>query len=449
MLSLCACGDKKEGNPTEAVYQKVNNRLYDVFSEAYLWNTRIPSRASLQNTVEPEAYFEKLRYLPDDRWSDLFQNSDQVSQMLENEESGFGYGLAFGRFTNTGTYFAVITHVYPNSPAEKAGLERGDLIIGINNSDITDRNAQDLWYASSLTLTLGKLAGSEISEEGKVSMQASTQYDDPVIATRILEQSGHKIGYLCYTDYVERSESRLTEVFTGFREAGVTDVVLDLRYNGGGLSTTGVFLSSILAPATALDGNTVYLTESWNDLYNDYYDHEANEDYDRKQYFKPDIPVNMNLNRLYILTSGQTASASEGTIIGLAPYMNVVTIGDSTYGKYCGAAFLETLDERDKDLKQWGMMLVVYRFVNRDGLTDFKNGLAPTFPVSDDLFETYPFGDERDPQLAKAIELITGNPLPAVAAAKISAPGHCRMLSDGRNFRHPVKKSLITLIPKR
>ncbi len=446
MFSLCSCGDKHDVNPTEAAHQKVNDRLYDYFDEAYLWNTQIPRRASLQNTLEPESYFEKLRYLPDDKWSVLFQNSDQVSRMLENEESGFGYGLAFGVFSNTGSYFAVVTHVYANSPAETAGLKRGDLIIGINRSNITDANVEDLWYASSLTLTLGKLMGSQIAEDREVSVQASTQYNDPVISIRILSHGQHKIGYLCYTNYVEQSESRLTEVFTGFRAAGVTDVVLDLRYNSGGLSTTGIFLSSILAPATALNGSTVYLTESWNDFYNDYYDSEG---YDRKQYFKQDIPVNMDLERIFILTSGQTASASEGTIVGLTPYMDVITIGDSTHGKYCGAAFIETLDKEDDDLKQWGMMLVVYRFVNRDGLTDFKEGLAPTFSVPDDLFEAYPFGDERDPQLAKAIELITGNLMPAVAVAPITRSGHYRMLSGDHDFRHPVKKSLITRIPER
>ncbi len=445
LFSFSSCSKDKEVPPA-AVNQKINTRLYEYFNEAYLWNTRIPSYSSLNNTLEPVDYFEKLRYLPDDKWSALFRDSEQINQLLANEGQSFGYGLAFGAFSNSNTYFAVITHVYPKSPAAQTGLKRGDLIMALNGAAITDANANDLFYASSLTLTLGKITNNVMDIDRNVSLQASTQYNDPVVATRVLEYDSQKIGYLCYTDYVESSESRLTEVFTGFKEAGVTDVVLDLRYNGGGMATTGVFLSSILAPETALDGQTLFLTESWNDFYNQYFD-ESN--YNRQQYFKADIPVKMNLNRLYILTTGNTASASEATIIGLRPYMEVVTIGTPTHGKYCGAGVIDALDEKDEDLKQWGMMLVVYKFINSEGLTDFKDGLMPTWTVEDDLLNAYPLGDEHDPQLAKAIQLITGNAAPAAASPLLKAPAGVRLLNKDKDFRHPVKKNMISRFPAR
>jgi C-terminal processing protease CtpA/Prc len=141
-----------------------------------------------------------------------------------------------------------------------------------------------------------------------------------------------------------------------------------------------------------------------NDAYTAYL---KSQHYDTNEYFTDTLPVNMDLNRLYVLTTSNTASASESNIIGLDPYMEVVRIGTSTHGKYCGGNLYSA---EDKEISNWGMYLMTYRFANKNGVTSFTGGLEPTFEVEEDYFNLYPFGDEHDPLLGKALELITGEP---------------------------------------
>lgn len=445
---LLCCEDKSEtpDEPENELHRKVNQRLYDYFSDYYLWNTSITSNSSIRGTLKPEEYFERLRHVPDDKWSTLYRDGKPMTRLGEELEMSFGYGLALGRFSNANSYFAIITHVYPNSPAEKAKLKRGDIIVQIYNENITDKNIYDLWDAPELGLTMGKIVKEGIGYDRQVTMKAAMMYCDPVNTTKIIETANCNIGYICYTDYHQASKQKLQEVFSEWKDKNVTEVVLDLRYNGGGESTTSLYLSSILAPASTLNGKTVFLRESWNAAYNAYCNEKK---IDLNQYFMPDIPVNMNLKRVFILTSGFTASASEATISGLTPYMDVVTIGDTTYGKYCGAAVFDELDKSDKDLKPWGMTMVVYRFVNRDGFTDFKDGIPPAYRIEDNLFAPYSFGDIKDPQLAKAISLITQSDVPATASTKEEriTPEHIRMLPAAHSFYSPVKREMITNFP--
>lgn len=113
-------------------------------------------------------------------------------------------------------------------------------------------------------------------------------------------------------------------------------------------------------------------------------------------------PGNLNLNRIYFLTTGRSASASELVIAGLDPYMDVVQIGTSTYGKYVGSWVIP-----DNNY-EWAMMPIVSKFINNDGFTDFEDGLTPDHVIEDDLFSAVPFGDVNDPMIARAIELSTG-----------------------------------------
>jgi C-terminal processing protease CtpA/Prc len=140
----------------------------------------------------------------------------------------------------------------------------------------------------------------------------------------------------------------------------------------------------------------------------------------------------MDFDKMYILTGPGTASASELTITGLNPYMDIRTIGESTYGKYTASVtfkpedLLKTLYNNNpseyKDFKNWGIQPIVLRYANSLGVTDFKDGFAPDIPVEEDIFDGIPLGDEQDPLLAAAIEDITGVPVIAMKKARIPVP---------------------------
>ena len=150
---------------------------------------------------------------------------------------------------------------------------------------------------------------------------------------------------------------------------------------------------------------------------------------DLKEYFVDTLSVNMNLDRLYVLTSGNTASASEATIVGLKPYLDLVQIGGTTSGKYCGGILLSPEDAYGANNKNyytnfsnWGMYIMIYRFYNSTGVSSFTSGLVPTIPVEEDGFDLKPFGDEEDPLLGSALAHMFNKTYVGTRSGKISLP---------------------------
>jgi C-terminal processing protease CtpA/Prc len=375
--------------------------------ELYLWTSSVDWR-QIKPADESDSFdfFKKLIHSAD-RWSMLTDNLQGLSDEFEGVSTTFGHVLIFGRFSNSDNLFAVVLYVYPNTPAEKAGVKRGDIFLTINGNGITEENYEDLYYASSLVVGRGILTdqGIEFDDQRTFSMKAETLYENPIVKDTVIVKGANKIGYLCYTDYTMESENALVALFSRYKSQGVTDVVLDLRYNGGGYARTSVLLSSILAPAAVVKRKDVFLTQVRNDAWMAYLKEEK---IDINDYFTDTLSVNMDLKRIFILTTENTASASESTLIGLDPYMDVVRIGTATHGKYYGGGLFS--DEENRDIANWGMYLMIYRFDNQNGLTAAAGGLTPDIEVEEDYFPLYPFGDERDPLLGAALEVITGQP---------------------------------------
>lgn len=439
LLFNTACSDDDESDlfsdwrPEGPVSETtlVNKFIEAYVKDAYLWTSTIDwSTVNPEEETDPFKFLEKLRYKEEDKWSVLTDNREGLTGQLEGISTTFGYQLLLGYDMYAPEYIlGIVLYVYPDSPAEKVGLKRGDMILGKDLGYITEDNYMDLYNASSLilqTATYSYESGEYIVNENWVYLAAESMYEDPVNTYKVIEKGANKIGYLCYTDYVIESEKRLQEVFMEFKSQRVTDVVLDLRYNTGGFAQTSCVLSSILAPASVVKEKEIFLSQEWNDAYTAYY---KKNKYDTNEYFTDTLNVNMDLSRLFVLTSGYTASASEATIIGLQPYMDVVLIGDTTYGKYCGARLFSPAAWDNKkeewvlveEIENWGLYLTIYRFANKEGFTSFTGGLLPDVAIEEVYEELYPFGDERDPLLAEAISRITGEPVVKARSATSSA----------------------------
>ena len=161
----------------------------------------------------------------------------------------------------------------------------------------------------------------------------------------------------------------------------------------------------------------------WNDLYNQFWkeydlDDDGNPDGEDSQQLViklPDSDRNLNLPRVYFLTTDGTASASESLMVGLYPYTDVVQIGTRTYGKCYGSITID--DTENPKRHNWAMQPIVIKYSNAEGFTDFVDGITPDYYVDEYLLELVPFGSLDDPMLAKALEDITG----VAPAAKKSA----------------------------
>lgn len=403
------------------VSERINKFVVEGVKTHYLWEETIDWSLYYNNETyaaytKHEVLFDKLKH-ENDRWSSLSEDIKGLEDEFSGVSTTFGYVLAgyYHPYAGNKEVIAVVLYTSAGSPAAAAGLKRGDVIVEMNGGKITEDNYRNLYYASSLTVRRGMLdaeAQTITTLPGTISMTAVEMYENPVNTYKIIEKGTHKIGYLCYTGYQIESESELVRVFSGFKSAGVTDVVLDLRYNSGGYARTALVLSSILAPKAVVERKDVYLKHRYNHFYTTYYESKGD---DMKDRFTDTLPVNMNLDRLYVLTSEKTASASEATMVGLAPYLNVIQIGSTTSGKYCGGILLSPEDLYGKNYQDyysgfanWGMYIMIYRYVNANGVTSFVDGLVPDIQAHEEIYNLKPFGVEDDPLLARALAHIQG-----------------------------------------
>ena len=440
---------------TEApvITQKVNTFIKDAMTNFYLWTSFLPNIDTKYET-DSKAYFDKLLY-KDDKWSYITDNIAEWENSLQGIEKTFGYSLQFGRFVDaggiaTGEYFAIVEYVYPNTPATRAGIERGTIITQVNGSNITKDNYTSLLSGERITITKGILSTSGISNSETDSIKSEVLNLDPVILYKVIETEGHKIGYLFYNQFIASYNSSLEVAFNYFKTNQITDLVIDLRYNLGGEQPAAVYLCSSIAPRSDVDNIKTLMTFQWNDRMMKYWA-SNNAPEQITQPFNNMVPVKLDLNNVTILTSHGTASASEFTITGLKPYMNVVLVGDTTYGKYTGSWTLkpEHLYSDPSiyaDFKNWGIQPIVVRYANSQGVTNFVHGFPPDFLVADELLPAQPLGDLSEPLLKKAVENITGVPILATKSAlpkfnfKVFDRGFSEFDHVKRNLQMDIKK---------
>ena len=427
---LTACDEEwikptPKPDPENKVTLKVNEFIYEGLRSEYLWENTINWNAiDFKKEKDPHAFFKRLIY-KDDRWTNLTDNAEAWNQGFAGISTTYGFDLRFSYIGQTEELVAIVRYVYPGTPADRAGIRRGDLLLKLNGGPITVKNYADFYDKPTIVVNKGILKDKTLTAEPVgVAMTAVEMYQDPILKDTVINKDGHRVGYLCYSDYTERSTAELIKVFTRFKTAGVTDVVLDLRYNGGGYVSTARALCSILAPEAAMKKKERFLFKLWNENYMSYWKSKGRND-ELYETFVDTLGINMNLNRLYILTGKGTASASELTLTGLTPYMDVVQIGDTTHGKFCGGIVLmpkhlwwDKAASYYQEIKNWGMYVMIYKFSNKRN-DEFPRGFAPKYVVKEYLLELYPFGDERDPLLGKALELITGKQVAKARSRRI------------------------------
>ncbi|WP_018630445.1 S41 family peptidase [Niabella aurantiaca] len=457
-LVLVACRkNDKPSPPPEPTVPSVNDSMYFLFKDQYLWNDVIPDSA----TFRPNSYaktedmfnalisFKKQGGANMDKYS--FLDDGTIAGEIGGVSVGFGMDVNYNELNDLR-----VVSVYPGSPAYQQGIRRSWRITAINgNTDLAydgeqvhgpgttlNRVINAIYYSNSTQLTLQKPDGSSVP----VSVE-STSYDiNPVLYSNVLNVGGKKIGYLVFNQFIRLNKAQpfLDPVFDHFISSGITDLVVDLRYNGGGAVETAEYLANLIAPfSVGTDAKLMYSDYFNADLsahrYSNYlksrivpgYDFSWGDLFDSWVAYAA-VPFKkaktLDLSRVAFIGTSQTASASELVINVLKPYMEVKLVGDVTYGKPVGFVGMH--------IGKFDMYAVSLWSKNAENPPngDYFNGMIPNDAATttpDDQYEDYSkdWGDLDEVYLRRALKIMgIALPSPLMSRTAIAAPRNNRKL---------------------
>ena len=461
ILLLISCS-KSDDDSTPNNETKIDNEVHEFIwkglNNFYLWKDEVPNLAdnrfpeqddfnSFLNSFDtPEDIFEALLYRRGEIDKFGFSRiTDDLTELksarLAATESN-GLNFLIGQFNNSNSLYAVVTYIANNSDASNKEIKRGDIILTVDGQELTISNIDNLLFGDNdtYTLGLGVINGNTISDSGEtVELTKSAIDENPILISDVFEINGKKIGYIVYNEFVGEFDTELNNIFGDFKSQGVTDLVLDFRYNSGGDVFSAIHLSSMV---TGQFTGELLMEEEWNADYQEYFEKEDPEfirnNFTDKFVGRPSAtPINsLSLSEVYILTTNSSASASELVINCLKPYINVIQIGENTFGKYVGSIAVFDSPNFSSDNTNpdhtYAMQPITFKVLNANGVTDYFNGLEPTIVLPEDITNLGTLGDINEPLLAEAISLITG--LSARSSARKKSTIDFKVIADSKDF---------------
>jgi len=381
---LCPWIAHAQAPPTSCGTTAQNIWVRDALNLWYYWYQFLPPGVNPSSFKSPEEYLEAVRYRPIDN-TFSFITSAESNDAFYGDSQYVGYGFS----NQTTSVEILVTQVYPDSPASQAGLSRGDRIVTVNGRSVSTMVADGTIGGAFGAATIG--VATTIDWETTAGERRSARMVKRVVTiptvslTSVTEVDGRKVGYLFFRNFVEPSTEALNNAFAALKAAGVTELVLDLRYNGGGLVDVAVHLASLIG-GTRTNGQ-VLLNYVHNDKIGPVRDKTV-------RFANPEQAL--NLQRLVVITTHGSASASELVINSLRPYMPVTIVGDTTYGKPVGQVGLRFCDKV--------LYPVAFSIKNANLEGDFFDGLAADCAAGDDY--KHQLGDVAEASLAEALTFI-------------------------------------------
>ena len=354
--------------------------VLDAMRDVYLWYDLLPASVDIDDYATPE---ELLAYLitfqPLDDFSFINTAAADSAFFGAGQFEGFGFS---SRYVVAGDLR--LTRVFSDSPANLAGFERGQRIVALDGRTIAEIDANEgvgvVFDQSPLEFTMRRLEDTEFT----VTVTQDLVTINPLPQWRVIDTGNGMVGYVELASFISTADPVFDTVFGDFRAAGVTDVIIDLRYNGGGLVSTTELLGDYFGGDVA-DGLIFSKT-----LFND-----NNDNFNRTEFFER-LGNSMSLSRLVVVATRSTASASELVTNSMEPHVEVTIVGDSTFGKPVGQLGLPFCD---KILRPTS-----FQTINANDEGDYFDGLPVDCAAADDL--SIPVGDDADPNVVTALSYL-------------------------------------------
>lgn len=407
-----SCQDDLDDVISPASNFEIQNFVWEAMNIFYLYRSDVSDlsqRSSSDSDFNefingfdsPESLFNNL-IRQDDRFSVIVSDFRVLEAALQGQSlsNGMRFGLVLIQDTNQ--VFGYVRYVVPDSSADAQGIERGMIFTEIDGVELTDSNFNELLSLDQYSIGLAELQDGGLVLTGEsILLNKSNLTENPIHIANTLEINGQSIGYLMYNGFRSNFVSELNQTFAEFLSDGVTDLVLDLRYNGGGSIETAKDLASMI---TGQFEGDLFAREIFNENFE-----EESLFFDNQTANSENIN-NLNLNRVFVLTSGSTASASELIINALDPYITVIQIGATTTGKFQGSRTLyDSSDFRRQGANPnhfYALQPLILEIENAEGFTGFTDGFEPDIELAEDFFNLGELGDPSEPLLLQALQQI-------------------------------------------
>lgn len=427
LLSFLILSCESDDVPTvykEDSNEYVNDWMYQQMKKYYRWSATMPDQGNL--AVNPKEYFKNLLQ-KEDIYSYAIHPAlpETAPQSLRRS---FGFDVSFVEFE--GKYYGVILYVLADSPAKNNGLQRGQLITKIDGIVLSAGNYDQLYknMVSSQKLNLQTTSFSAkagFSNPKEVSLLQGFSFSQP-IPYQVISDKNAKIGYVEIPHFDVGQAQQFLQIFQELKGKSITDLVLDLRYNGGGDIASATALSIILAPNIKSTDLFIKFEGNVNGGNVDQTFDQALKSNESKISFDALRGAHPSINRIYILCGNRTASASELIINNLKPYMNVIALGEKTFGKDVAGFPIE--DDRIPGTKGWILYPSIYKLFNSRYEGGYSKGINPTIYANEfEGLEVFPLGNRSEILLSKALGNISGTP----STAKITK---LRLLSSSKIY---------------
>lgn len=481
---------QKASSGTTTEDMEVNEEVDQYLREMYLWNDEYKTLdldftkgyedffynalgSMTTNTLDKRPTEDGLRYTLFSYIEKREPVSTPRNTKLVFKEPAYSFGItgmtviSIGTQNDYTTYFC-IQGVYPDSPADIAGIKRGSMINSINGEKINNGNIENYYYSLlypsgvfSLNLREDIIESGSTTGTKEINIVSKAMYCNPIIAQKVIEKDGHNIGYLVYSGFDAGFDQELFDTFKGFKSKNVTDLIIDLRYNGGGHTLSANLMATCIAGAAAQ--GKVFTTLRYNKERMEKLNNKREEElFAYTNYVNLGASLSagsLGLTRVYCLVGNGTASASELVINSLRGIdIEVILIGEKTTGKNVGMEYEDVTIKNNT----YRVVPITFQSYNAKGYGDYENGFTPEPGLIID--ETNPFNESgrfyihRDyatndePLYAKAIELITGkNPSIGIRSVEektvkgnvqkmpsIFRPGHDGMLKRRASKASPI-----------
>jgi carboxyl-terminal processing protease len=394
LISFWACEPKEDPvpNPTADV---VKDAIYKSMEEWYFWNKELPPSPKAGQFTTNESFLDAILFKPLDRFSYL-TTQEAFNNAFVGVNAGHGFGFSFD--ANEKLF---LSYVFSEAPAGKDGWQRGWEIVGINGKSIPEYKTSSGGYDF-------KLGGSEPGltntftfklPDGSTTTRSNVKAEyqsNSVLHQQILNVGAKKVGYWVYQSFKATaglsptSSNEVKNSMEYFQAGGINELIIDLRYNGGGSVAVSEQIMNYLIQAS--NNNKLMYTNKLNSL---------KTALQTSTNFKK-IGA-LNLSRIIFITSRGSASASELVINSLNPYMDVILIGDNTFGKPVGSfplsRYNRTLVENNVEL-----VPITFATANSQGKAEYFDGFPANFSVGDS--PQFNWGDSRDLRFAAALQFI-------------------------------------------